>query len=886
MTKERLSSSGQKPLFHCWVDTLDADHWSEDHLDPSQPRLRMGIDLKDGSCPQRCITCKGSNWHGLLRTGLNLLEIFNYAHLEALLNTLASDIYQEFVFSGLPGEPLNPGNRKTLLRTLYILQDRGIPVRINTSGLIAMDRAEMEELKSKGVDRLAVSLNAVSPSQHATFTRTDEQTFLHKIEFIKKAVSVFGPDSVILTFLDLNDERLPEQLQALAVSSEEVEELIERHNLPPQISVVFRSCITPETKKDYQLLGLDEGRSREMEESVRLKEKLIYILRKAGLTLDIENEEKFLVTDRGRLSFSQYGPMIMTMTYSPTPLKLAIRYAPNIIICEVQTPFNFSNRGERSKRFELQFRNRADLDSLQKILNEGRFGLCQYQKKFSWFEGFNPTKWAYWNIHREHAYPRDSYSSRTDDSFAAERRRLREYYPAVQACEILGRDFIQKVQDSLGVKGDWTNIHYFPLQLLRQLPPEKRSTVETLLIRPNLGILAETFYFWADSAGLEIAPCLNLDRGRGPHSSRTFFEASRDRLYETVNRTEVAAQPCFRENDRNKGDRKHLLLFTMLTADFQFEGDKSDNREKEHIKNKIEVLETWLSFLKVVGIYPKYADQLEVHVCKGGKLKGLDFIFPRDTVVADFFERKGIKVVAKEPIIRETAYFGLEPSAGLMSELYLRRGDELIELGLFIDMCYDVLDADGELFTPKSTEGLTRHLDQGLLQIRKEARDWFSTAWGAERLLMIMQKKENINSILEKAMITEIIRSGNSRIPEEDLNYLGDLVLTIVLLMAEGADLRGSTNESKRLRAKLINPFIDELTDFLFARKGFAAQLEGNPGCFFRDLFNEAYEVYIEGYLSLIKRVRTDDFKEKREDIVSSIVDYCMENFYMVNNYG
>ncbi len=295
------STQNHIPNFSVHCDLIDYNKWGNKDIDSEQMAkyflalqfmsletmlkigveiaesvpVRVGIDLNDacaGSknkfglrCPLQCITCKGADLdQTALKSGLIIQECNGLISLSKHIDLLLKNGFhvQEFVITGLPGEPFlyqKSGLLAQVIRLIRVKSD--IPIRINTSGVIPVLENDLRQLKTLGVNSIAISLNALSEESHQLFTQTAAPMFSSAINFINRAIQVFGEDQVIISFLGLAgmENLAPDRLtlkewQSLKITRSQVIQFINQHwpDQPPRY--LFRTALS--IKNTVGIFGL------------------------------------------------------------------------------------------------------------------------------------------------------------------------------------------------------------------------------------------------------------------------------------------------------------------------------------------------------------------------------------------------------------------------------------------------------------------------------------------------------------------------------------------------------------------------------------------------------------------------------------------------------
>ncbi|MCW4022806.1 MAG: TatD family nuclease-associated radical SAM protein [Candidatus Bathyarchaeota archaeon] len=197
-----MSTSDKKPSIVYWLGN----------------NLYLNITTK---CSNNCCFCVRQFKDGLNGFYLNLQkEPTPKEIIEDLKKVLPRKNWIEIVFCGF-GEPLERLD-VVLEVTRWIKRNQQIPVRVNTNGqgyLLNNGREVITELKTAGVDRVNVSLNAQDKQTYNKICKPEfDDAYESVLEFIEKAKNVMETEVTAVSVPEVNMKKVKEQAQTMGVN--------------------------------------------------------------------------------------------------------------------------------------------------------------------------------------------------------------------------------------------------------------------------------------------------------------------------------------------------------------------------------------------------------------------------------------------------------------------------------------------------------------------------------------------------------------------------------------------------------------------------------------------------------------------------------------------
>ncbi len=173
-------------------------------------------------CPNNCYFCLRNFKDGVCGFNLKLQKepTFNEV-LNELQKVINRKNWNEIVFCGF-GEPLARLDFVVeITRWMRKYYGKNITVRVDTNGqgfLLNKDRDVVWELKTAGVDKLSVSLNAHDAETYNQVCRPAfENAFENVLEFIKKAKELLDVEVTAVRIPEVNIEKLEEIAKEMGV---------------------------------------------------------------------------------------------------------------------------------------------------------------------------------------------------------------------------------------------------------------------------------------------------------------------------------------------------------------------------------------------------------------------------------------------------------------------------------------------------------------------------------------------------------------------------------------------------------------------------------------------------------------------------------------------
>lgn len=280
------------------------------------------------------------------------------------------------------------------------------------------------------------------------------------------------------------------------------------------------------------------------------------------------------------------------------------------------------------------------------------------------------------------------------------------------------------------------------------------------------------------------------------HGAKLYQEIIKKRQIDSSMKV-MTVQPIIRTDDALEpdkgGDGFHLSFFRLAIA------HSLNCEEKE--KN----LENWFNFLDSIGIK---SNKLWGSICGGGKIENLHITL--DKISLNFllnhgFDKKRIKMIhPKKPggIINICS----EPFMGPVTELFLEKDGRLIEIGLFIDFCYERVRQDGSISIPEKYFG---NSDEPTF-FRENHRNIFAYGYGIERLEMCLNDYETIYQCREVNPLVKILTESvptKSETVKKAIYKIADQIRGITILACEGA-IPGNRGRNYVFRKYIIDTLL------------------------------------------------------------------------------
>ncbi len=172
-------------------------------------------------CSNNCYFCVRNFKYGLENFNLTLKEEPQVSQvIKELSQVLNRRSWKEVVFCGF-GEPLERLNC-VIDVSKWIKKNHPIPIRINTNGhgyLLNKGRNVIEELKSAGVDKVSVSLNAHNKEAYDKVCHPRFKDAFHNIlDFIEKAKNKMNTEITAVSLPEVNLEKAKEMAMKMDTS--------------------------------------------------------------------------------------------------------------------------------------------------------------------------------------------------------------------------------------------------------------------------------------------------------------------------------------------------------------------------------------------------------------------------------------------------------------------------------------------------------------------------------------------------------------------------------------------------------------------------------------------------------------------------------------------